>query len=397
MRWLLFDDGQHTLGPLADLRPVFDVRTGIVTTRERWERTLGSPPIALSLPARLRPLVVETSTTIAPGQPVLCINGCWLSAERVPELRPGEALVTEDESILLAACLAGEDARRFIEHHELPDSLQRQPLPGATVLRHPWDVIRHRDALIARDAARVIMPEALIPADFAFVEGGHPIMIHPQARLARTAYLDATQGPIIVEEQAVVRPGAILCGPCFVGRGSTIVDLAHLKPNTVIGPVCKVGGEVGGTIFQGYANKSHAGHLGDSWVGEWANFGAGTTNSNLLNTYGEITARTEIDGPRLRTGLQFFGAVVGDHAKFAIETRLMTGSIIGTGAMIATTAAPPTTVRRFAWLTDEGERAYRVEKFIEVARAVMARRQVELAPAYEEIIRALHAKAARIG
>ena len=147
---------------------------------------------------------------------------------------------------------------------------------------------------------------------------------------------------------------------------------------------------MGGTIFQGFSNKSHDGHLGDSWVGRWVNLGAGTTNSNLLNTYGEVTMRLEPDGPRLRTGMQFLGAIIGDHVKTAISTRLMTGTVLSTGAMIATTAPPPTTVPRFAWLTDEGCRTYNIEKFIEVAKTMMARRHVQPSEAYVEALRTLH-------
>ena len=147
-------------------------------------------------------------------------------------------------------------------------------------------------------------------------------------------------------------------------------------------------------MFLGWSNKSHDGHLGDSWVGEWANLGAATTNSNLLNTYGEVTMRLDPDGPRVRSGRQFLGCVVGDHVKTAIGTRITTGSVFGMGTMIARSSAAPTSTRRFAWLTDEGERSYRLEKFLDTARTVLARRDRELGPALEDRIRALHASAA---
>ena len=153
--------------------------------------------------------------------------------------------------------------------------------------------------------------------------------------------------------------------------------------------MCKVGGEVGGTIFQGYSNKAHDGHLGDSWVGKWVNFGAGTANSNLLNTYGRVKMRLEPHGPAHCTGLRFVGTFVGDHVKFAINTRIMTGTVVGTGAMIATTAPPPAVVRRFAWLTDSGEQVYRFEEFIKTATTMMARRDKEPSEPYLHALRAL--------
>ena len=183
---------------------------------------------------------------------------------------------------------------------------------------------------------------------------------------------------------------AAICGPCSIGREAVIVDHALIKPNTVVGPVCKIGGEVGGTIFQGFTNKAHDGHLGDSWVGEWVNFGAGTTNSNLLNTYGEVSMRLGPEGPLHRTGLTFQGAIVGDHVKFTINTRLMTGTVAGTGAMIATTASPPATIRRFAWLTDRGEQVFRFEKFVDTAARVMVRRNQVPSDAYVDALRSLY-------
>jgi len=158
--------------------------------------------------------------------------------------------------------------------------------------------------------------------------------------------------------------------------------------------VCKVAGEVGGTIFQGFANKAHDGHLGDSYVGEWVNIGAGTTNSNLLNTYGEVTMRIRPGGRTERTGMQFLGTIFGDHAKLAIGMRLMTGTVIGTGAMLATTAPPSTCVPPFAWATDGGERIYRLNKFLDVARQMMTRRDVELSEAMIERLTSLHPESA---
>ena len=219
--------------------------------------------------------------------------------------------------------------------------------------------------------------------------------MHVSARLGPNVVLDAEHGPIRIGERAVIRPGSIICGPCAVGRDATIVDRALIRPATVIGPVCKVGGEVGGTIFQGYSNKSHDGHLGDSWVGKWVNFGAGTNNSNLLNTYGEIACRLTPEASIRKTGRIFLGAIVGDHVKTSIMTRIMTGAVIGTGAMIATTAAPPPAVRRFAWLTDRGEQTFRFEKFLATARAMMKRRDREPSEAYVDALRALYERSTK--
>jgi UDP-N-acetylglucosamine diphosphorylase / glucose-1-phosphate thymidylyltransferase / UDP-N-acetylgalactosamine diphosphorylase / glucosamine-1-phosphate N-acetyltransferase / galactosamine-1-phosphate N-acetyltransferase len=164
-----------------------------------------------------------------------------------------------------------------------------------------------------------------------------------------------------------------------------VLERSLVKSNTALGPWCKVAGEVGGTIFQGFANKAHDGHLGDSYIGEWVNLGAGTTNSNLLNTYGEVVAKQSPRGSNERTGETFLGCVLGDHVKTAICTRIMTGAIVHTGTMWAATAAISGCVPGFSWVTDSspppsgaGEqwKPFRFDKFMEVARAAMGRRKI---------------------
>jgi UDP-N-acetylglucosamine diphosphorylase/glucosamine-1-phosphate N-acetyltransferase len=282
------------------------------------------------------------------------------------------------------------EAEYLLNTGELHERIRVRRRTPRVLYRYPWDVIAFMKQTIPHDLETVRMLDARIAGDCADIVGQHPVEIHASAKIGPNVVLDAEQGPVVIHEGVEIRPNCVLSGPCSIGRGSTVVDRAHIKAHTIVGPVCKVGGEIGATIFQGYANKSHDGHLGDSWVGRWVNLGAGTTNSNLLNTYSEVTMRIEPDGPRHRTGLTFLGSIVGDHVKTAIGTRLMTGTTIGTGAMIASTAPPPPIVRRFAWLTDGGERLYRYEKFIEMMNAVMARRNKTPSEAYLALIRELH-------
>ena len=211
----------------------------------------------------------------------------------------------------------------------------------------------------------------------------------------RLAVIDASKGPVVLGPGVVVRPFAVLVGPCAILEGSTVAERSLIKASTVIGPHCRAGGEIGGTIFQSYSNKSHDGHLGDSFVGEWVNIGAGTDNSNLLNTYGEVIVRLEPDGGLVKTGRQFWGSILADHVKLAIGTRLMTGTTVGTGAMIAQSRPPASLVPRFGWLVDstDGAKTFRFDKFMETARAMMSRRGKAPGPAMESALRALHAKA----
>ena len=148
---------------------------------------------------------------------------------------------------------------------------------------------------------------------------------------------------------------------------------------------------MGSVIFQACSNKAHDGHLGDALLGEWVNLGAGTVNSNLLNTYSEVVMRLRPSGPLERSGRQFMGCVVGDHAKLAIGSRIMTGTSIGTGTMWAAGAALAGATEPFAWATDDGTRRYRLDKFMDVARTVAARRGAAIGPAATAALARLHA------
>lgn len=404
-RLIIFDDGLGRLGPMTDLRAAFEMRTGVHTTAQRIESGWPRSMAGYWVQPRLAALVAERADAPVNMMPheetLLLVNGRWAMPDPSQELDVGEALIEEATGHVVAAVLRRADAEYFLRTVEggsggqLSERVRTRPavLEGRVLYRHPWDVIAMMKQTIPHDIHAVRLEDSQYAGDVAAVVGDHPIQIDRSAKVFPNVTFDAENGPILIDEHAVIRPGCVLVGPCAIGAHSTVIDRAFIKANTVIGPYCKIGGEVGGTIFQGYSNKSHDGHLGDSWVGEWVNFGAGTTNSNLLNTYGDVTMRLDPDSPRQRTGLQFLGAIVGDHVKFAICTRIMTGSVIGTGAMIATTAPPPTTVRRFAWLTDEGERSFHLDKFLDIAKTVMDRRHVAPSAAYVRAINELHSTA----
>jgi len=360
MKLILFDDGKGELAPLTDLRPAFDIRTGAWTALERWA-DIGMPPACLRVPEHQVNLTKElhpnTPVNDPPPRGAVIVNGRWpLSAERaemIAELEEGHALA--HHGTLLAARIGdggGDplDPETFTtKEHE------------AKIIQRCWHVRTYRDACIAYDLSR------MAPAKGVVVSEG--------SKVADSAVLDASHGAIVIGEGVRVGHHAVILGPAYVGPGSTVIEHATIRPNTAIGPVCKVGGEITGTIFQGHTNKAHEGFLGDSYVGKWVNLGAGTTNSNLLNTYSPVVV------DRQRTGETFMGCVLGDHTRTAIGTRIMTGAVVGTGTMWA--ASKPITGRTgpMRWCTDASEKSYRPEKFLEVAIAAMARRSARPTPA----------------
>jgi len=394
---IVFDDGRAKLGPMGDLRAAFEVRTGMLTTAGRLAADLPGPWAGYWVPPRLEAVVAARANAPVNRMPesetVLCVSGRWALPDPSLRVELGEIVEEAETGDVVIARLRRAEAEYLLRSGERHERTRVRTLPARVLVRFPWDVVGVMKETIPHDLAATRILDTEVPTGRTHLMGSWPVKIDRTATIGPNVVLDAEAGAIVVHEHASIRPGAVLCGPCSVGPHSTVLDLALIKANTVIGPWCKVAGEVGSTIFQGFANKAHHGHLGDSWVGKWANLGAGTVNSNLLNTYGEVTMRLEPGGQRHRTGLTFLGSIVGDHVKTAIGTRLMTGTVLGTGSMIASTAPPPATVGRFAWLTDDGERLFRLEKFLEVMKTVMARRDRTPTPAMVEAVRDLHAMA----
>jgi UDP-N-acetylglucosamine diphosphorylase/glucosamine-1-phosphate N-acetyltransferase len=400
-RWILLDDGGGRFGPLTDLRSIIEVRTGASTILERFHRVLGEPR-AVVVPKALRGLARERGLPepVTDGEGPIEIWNARLRGDLsalAESPAPGEAWCTS-EGDCLAANLEPREAAAYLDSGELDDRIRRTVRSDLALIARPWHILDELDARLRQDLAAIASDEGFVDAGGTGFDrvGDHPIRLHATATIGRAVVLDATGGPIAIAAGASVGHGSILEGPVFVGPGCVVAPRTHLKRGVSLGPVCKVGGEIGATIFQGHANKVHEGHLGDAWVGEWANFGASTVNSNLLNTYGEVSMRLAPDGPSERTGRTAMGCLVGDHVKFAIGTRITTGACFGTGSMIAVDD-PPRCVGRFRWLVDRGETGYRYDRFLEVATIAAGRRGTTFGPAYLERLATLHADAARGG
>lgn len=397
---IVFDDGLGELAPLNDLRASFDIRTGALTTLERLRLGLELEVQGLIVPAALEELTRERHAfpvNVVPklAGPAIVINGrCAIPHGQMLELKPGQKLVESGTGHLIAAGLAPSAVEEFFRTLEAPgEAVAETPEPG--LISRPWHVKTFRDHTLEIDLEILAdsPTQELPPGVLAIGDGStdSDLTIDPSAVVYPGVTLDIEHGPVVIAARATVRPGAILIGPAYIGAGSTVLERAVIRAHTAIGPTCKVAGEVGGVIFQGYANKAHDGYLGDSWVGEWANLGAGTTGSNLLNTYGEVVACAGPGGRNERTGEQFLGSIIGDHCKFAIMTRLMTGTVIHTGSMIAQTAPVAGCVPPFAWWTDAQRKTYRFDKFLDVARAVMSRRGITPSEAYVRRLEELQA------
>jgi UDP-N-acetylglucosamine diphosphorylase/glucosamine-1-phosphate N-acetyltransferase len=211
------------------------------------------------------------------------------------------------------------------------------------------------------------------PSHVALI-GEHAVFIERGAVLEPHVVLDVTAGPILIRRDAVVRAFTRIVGPCAVAAGTTILgDRIH---GCSIGEGSMIRGEISETVVLGQANKAHDGFVGHSYLGRWVNLGAGTITSNLKNTYGTVALWTP-DGAR-DTGVQKLGTFFGDHVKTGIGLRITTGTVLGAGSNVFGSDMPPKRVPPFSWGEGRSLGTYRLDKFLDVTRRAMSRRQVTL-------------------
>jgi UDP-N-acetylglucosamine diphosphorylase/glucosamine-1-phosphate N-acetyltransferase len=178
-------------------------------------------------------------------------------------------------------------------------------------------------------------------------------------------------GPVVLSKYVQIEPFCYLKGPLFIGENSTIKSFSKIS-NSVIGPYCKIGGEVSDSIIQGFTNKSHYGFLGNSFVGEWVNLGAGTTNSNLKNNYKKVSMI--INNQLINSNKLFLGSFIGDHTKTAIGTMLNTGTKIGIGCNVLSQSFPSRNILSFSMINNNQIKKTTLKEFIEVAKKAKLRR-----------------------
>jgi UDP-N-acetylglucosamine diphosphorylase/glucosamine-1-phosphate N-acetyltransferase len=243
------------------------------------------------------------------------------------------------------------------------------------VLRGTFDLLTALERLLAPDCASFAALDHDPLPDACIVIGEADLVVCRGARVEPGVVFDTRAGAVVLEPDAEVRNGSRLEGPLYAGDHTRILG-GHLRAS-VFGPRCSVKGEISSSVFLGYSNKSHDGFVGHSAVGCWVNLGAGTTTSNLKNTYGDVSL--EIEGRRFTTGRQFLGSLIGDHAKTAIGTMLSTGTVVGAGANLFGPAQPPRYVPPMAW-GNHGVERLSEDGFLKIAERVMPRREVAFTP-----------------
>jgi len=383
--------------PFALTRPVGELRLGTLTLRQRAERVFGLPCLGQIIAGHLASFDEPGSSPAIRPADVPGDRGILYLSSRVlpywtdPPLFTDATLITAGGEVCGWFVPAGASARdrpgsEFLDdpaHAVLPD-LPRYDVDGL-VLRRPWELVARNADAVSADIAQLFgrsPPRRPLPEGVHRI-GDAPLILGKNVDIEPGVVFDLSAGPVWLDDDVRVMAFSRVAGPTYVGTGSVLLGGAFTSVS--IGPACKVHGEMEACIVLGYSNKAHDGFLGHALLGRWVNLGALTSNSDLKNNYGTIRVWTP-DGD-LDTGLIKFGCLLGDHVKTAIGTLLNTGTVVGAGTNIFGTAPPAKYVPPFTWGTDDPRGVYAMEKFIETASLVMARRKVTLSAAGRAVLR----------
>ena len=392
---ILFDINQQHLEllPLAFTRPIADIRIGILTIREKWERMLSgnysylTPDyMAGKYPAHFTDDNLFIAGHLIPDEEL---------ARQVNILNPGEALI--DQQTVVAFRGSEADFRENRYTHTLESSRKLR------YIQHLYDIFLLNGECLEADfklisrgrTSQPLSPSNRIIGDPCFADGTSKIFVEPGAK-AECAIFNVTNGPIYLGADSEVMEGSCIrapfaaCEHAYVNMGTKIYGA------TTLGPYCKVGGELNNVVMFGFSNKAHDGFLGNAVIGEWCNLGAGAVASNLKNDYSEIKLWNYPTRRFLPTHLQFCGLIMGDHSKAGINTMFNTATVIGVGVNIHGAGFPRNFVASFSEGGTAGFTDVQLPKFYAIAEKMMARRGRLLTEADKTIFEAIYNQAEQL-
>ncbi|RKS53311.1 UDP-N-acetylglucosamine diphosphorylase/glucosamine-1-phosphate N-acetyltransferase [Gillisia mitskevichiae] len=377
MNYILFDgSSRDQLLPFTFTRPVADIRIGILSIREKWERILGSTTSTITEDylANKWPMV-ELEQNIM-------INASFLPTPefiaQIESLEENQAIFFEEDVV---AFYALEDQEVDFSTYTALE-LAGEPFQIA----HTWDIFSKNGDAIASDFELLTQEKESQPIPTSNnVINPENIFIEEGAKV-EFATLNASTGPIYIGANSEIMEGSLVRGPFALCENAVVKLGAKIYGPTTVGPYSKIGGEVNNVVMFGSSNKGHDGYLGNSVIGEWCNLGADTNNSNLKNNYAEVRLWDYETEGFAKTGLQFCGLMMGDHSKCGINTMFNTGTVVGVSSNIFGSGFPRNFIPSFSWGGSAGMTTYKTSKAFEVADIVMKRRGIEFSEDDKEIL-----------
>lgn len=363
MQLVLFDDNFHLkLRPLTLMRPVADLRVGVFTIKEKWER-LTNADIRFKSVAHL-----EEKFGAPDEGDKLFVQGNLIPdktfSHTVTSLKPGEGLYVNGKKAVYRADDFDAQAHQEIKWEKYPSEVAE--------VQSPVDIFSLNGQAIQLDIS-LFFQNRNDKHEYTQVFGYHPIIVEPGAVIRATA-INTENGPVFIGKDAEVMEGSVIRGPFALLDHGVVKMGAKIYGPTTIGPYSKVGGELNNVVMQAFSNKGHDGFLGNSVIGEWSNLGADTNNSNLKNNYSPVKMWDYALEDYADTGMLFCGLIMGDHSKCGINTMFNTGTVVGACANIYGGDFPPKFIPSFAWGGSGGFQEHKLSKAAETAAVVMERR-----------------------
>ena len=298
--------------PFTETRDLLDIRIGILTLREKWNMLLKN----------------GSESTVA-----------------YPISIPANVIPSHE----LASKILARKSEPVID------------LTSFKKIEHPWHIFEFNDFciredydLLTRRRISEVIPETVqvVRSTRIFLEEGAEIS---------HCILNADTGPIYIGRNAKIMEGAYIRGPFALGEGAVVKMGSKIYGATTIGPYSIVGGEIKNCVIFGYSNKAHEGYLGDAVIGEWCNLGAGTCNSNVSNTAGNVSVWSQSTKGFIVAGNKC-GLFMGDYSRSAINTSFNTGTVVGVSCNVFGNGLSPKHIPSFSWGV-QGEK-YEYEKAI---------------------------------
>ncbi len=397
MNLAIFDDYPVQFYPVSLTRSTGDIRCGILKLRQRLQALLfGEEEIVIidnvlvNLYQERHPDWVINKVT---GDVLFVNSRLKIDAEivaKIKDLKLNQGLKDSTGALIAFRVNAANVKVAFSDLEILAKSVEMLEIK-AELYQNIADIIMDNSRLIEFDYEHFFQDEE----NFIETEMGvtvlnpYKVWIGEGATLKPGVVIDATTGPVIIDEKAEIMTHSVIMGPAYIGKGSKIKVGAKIYGGTSIGPVCKIGGEVEGSIIQAYSNKQHDGFLGHAYIGEWVNLGADTNNSDLKNNYKPVAFYSYASKVKIQSGYQFLGSVIADHAKTGINCSLNTGVVIGVGCNLWGSALIGDYIPSFSWGEANELSAYRIDDFIQTAKTVKQRRKLDVSEIEIKLFKAI--------
>ncbi|WP_341664331.1 putative sugar nucleotidyl transferase [Blattabacterium cuenoti] len=389
MNFILYDGIEwKKLFPITLTRPVSEIRLGLFTIKERWEKYIGKTAYDIITQPFLSKKYSKKKDSYFEN--MLFINSSFLPNEELIQflfsLKENETIFFKEKMIAFK--------KNFLVKKDI-FSLSKKCTKTYYVkqvihIQYPWEIFTNNEIILKED----FMFFTKGKKSFSLLGNNHvlcknKIFLEEDIK-ANNVVLNAQFGPIYIEKGVEIMEGSVIRGPVSIGKSSILNVGSKIYGGTTIAPFCKVGGEIFNSVIFSYSNKVHDGFLGNSILGEWCNLGAGTNISNLRNDYKKVTVWNYEKKDFFPTNLQFFGIIMGDHSKSAINTQFNTATIVGVSNSIFGYGFPPRYIPSFYLGGIQSKKRISFHQICETSEIMMNRRNRNFSVLDKKILKYLY-------